>query len=109
MFPKDALDFFKGVSRLGELARKHGEIGPDGNPVWQIVHWQAFCKGARAYAHLHMFGMAIVNTVQEVEACIADEYDALSIHNILLGIEFEREVKNLQRDPRQIHYVELGS
>jgi hypothetical protein len=86
MFPRDVLEFFKGCSRLGELARARGIIGPDGQPVWSIPMWIAFCRGARAHSHMpHMFGSAIVRTVHEVEECIADGYDEMDIHRILAG------------------------
>lgn len=90
-FPPDIVRFFAGVSKLAELARTHGQIGKDGAPIWQINHWLAFCKGARAYQHMSMFGSAIVTTVHEVEEMLADGYDAEGIHNVLLGTRVEKE------------------
>jgi hypothetical protein len=85
MFPRDVLEFFKGCSRIGELARARGVLGPDGQPVWSIAHWQAFCRGARAYKHFGMLGAPVFNTVIEVEECIQDGYDEMDIHRILAG------------------------
>lgn len=107
--PKDALGFFTGVSKLAARARARGEFDAAGDPIWSINEWKAFCRGAREYAHLQMFGIAIVNTVHEVEACIEDGYDAESIHNILKAAELNRELKNSRRDPGRMWYEEPAS
>lgn len=90
-FPKDVLGFFAGVGKLAARARERGEYGSDGEPVWSINEWKAFCRGARSYSHMPFLGTALVNTVHEVEACIEDGYEAIDIHNILLGHENERQ------------------
>lgn len=108
MFPKDALEFFAGCARIGARARARGELGADGHPIWSLAEWKAFCKGARSYSHLHMFSSAIVNTVHEVEAMLADGFDAASIHNVLRGYEAQREAKNQRRDPRAISYENVA-
>lgn len=95
MFPKDVLDFFAGVRRLSDRARERNELGRDGEPIWSEVEWATFCKGARAYKHMSFFGAAIVNTVTEVEAMLADGFSAQDIHNVLLGNTAEKERKLL--------------
>src|ERR1700760_1286940 len=88
-FPNDVLGFFTGVAKIAARARARGEFGPDGEPVWSVNEWKAFCRGVRAYKHMPFLGTALVNTVHEVEACIADGYEAIDIHNILLGHQTE--------------------
>jgi hypothetical protein len=106
----DVTSFFAGVVKLGALARAQGHFDAEGDPIWSIPIWEAFCRGARAYKHAGSFyGPGLVNTVHEVEEMIADQYDAASIHAVLKGFEYEREAKNRRRDPHQIHYAELGS
>lgn len=105
--PKDVLAFFAGVSRIAARARARGELGRDGDPIWSVNEWKAFCRGARAYRHLRMFGTALVKTVQEVEACIADGYGAEDIHNILLGAAAETDRKLLAE--KQATYSGLRS
>lgn len=85
LFPTDVLEFFKGVSRLAARAKARGNLGPDGHPIWSEDELRAFCKGARAYRHLSFYGNALVRSVQEIEACLEDGYDASDIHNILAG------------------------
>jgi hypothetical protein len=109
-FPDDVLGFFSGVAKIAARARARGELGADGQPIWSVNEWKAFCRGARAYRHMPMFGNAIVNTVHEVEACIADGYEAADIHNILLGHEAERERKRVaQKNAEATIYRPLRS
>jgi hypothetical protein len=94
-FPDDPLGFFMGIAKISARARARGEFGSDGQPVWSVNEWKAFCRGARAYRHMPFLGNGIVNTVHEVEACIEDGYEAIDIHNILLGAEAERERRRI--------------
>jgi hypothetical protein len=100
-FPSDVISFYVGVSKLAALARAHGEIGQDGNPVWQLSHWKAFCRGVRSYSHTRSLGlgMAAYKTAVEVEEMLADGYDAASIHNVLMAAGTEAQIKaNAQRE-----------
>jgi hypothetical protein len=100
-FPKDVLGFYVGVSKLAALARAHGEIGQDGNPVWQLSHWKAFCRGVRSYSHTRSLGlgMAAYKTAVEVEAMIEDGFSAGDIHSVLMAVGTEAQIKaNAQRE-----------
>lgn len=86
-FPKDALSFFVGIGKLAARAKAQGNIGSDGQYIWDLANWTAFCRGVREYSHLQILGigMAAYRTCLEVEAMIADEMDAESIHRVLAG------------------------
>jgi hypothetical protein len=85
-FPEDVLKFWAVCSKIGARARKRGWMGPDGEPIWSLEEWGAFCRAARAYGHMgNMFGTALVVTVHEVEELVADGYDAEDVHCLLAG------------------------
>ena len=105
-FGKHDLEFWAGVSKIAALARARGHLGQDGNPIWSIDEWQAFCRGCRAYTHLPFFQAAIANTVHEVEACLADGYDAADIHAVLIGANFEKE-RHLRAAKQNAFFVDV--
>lgn len=92
-FGKDPLAFFVGVSKLAARARARPERDADGDPIWDLIEWKAFCRGVREYAHLQVLGlgMAAYRTALEVEAMLEDEYDATGIHNVLKGTAAEND------------------
>jgi hypothetical protein len=97
MFPKDVTSFFQGVNRLAARARARGDLDAAGDPIWSEVEWQAFCRGARSYSHLPMFGNAIINTVTAVEAWLASGMDAFDIHEALRDGGVEQEIHRLKQ------------
>jgi len=100
-FAKHDVEFWAGVSRIAARARARGDLGQDGNPIWSINEWKAFCRGCRAYTHLPMMNLqaAVANTVHEVEAMIADGFSAGEIHGILAYAGTEAQIKaNAQRE-----------
>lgn len=100
-FPKDVLAFYAGVSRLAARARERGDLGQDGNPIWSVNEWKAFCRGVRSYSHTRSLGlgMAAYKTAVEVEAMIADGFSAGDIHSVLMAVGTEAQIKaNAQRE-----------
>ena len=99
MFPKEVLSFYQGVSRLAALARAHGEFDAAGDPIWQEVHWRAFCRGVRSYSHLQSLGlgMAAYRTCVEVESWLESGMDAFDIHEALRDSGVEQEIHRLKQ------------
>ena len=100
-FPADPLGFFAGCARLGARARAQGVLGQDGEPIWDIPAWTAFCRGVRAHSHTRSLGlgMAAYKTAVEVEAMIEDGFSAGDIHSVLMAVGTEAQIKaNAQRE-----------
>jgi hypothetical protein len=100
-FPKDPLAFYAGVAKLAARARERGDLGQDGNPIWDLSEWKAFCRGVRSYSHTRSLGlgMAAYKTAVEVEAMLADGFSAGDIHSVLMAVGTEAQIKaNAQRE-----------
>lgn len=109
-FPSDVLSFYVGVSKLAALARARGDLAPDGNPIWSVNEWKAFCRGVRSYSHTRSLGlgMAAYRTCVEVEAWIASGMDAFDIHEALRDGGVEQEIHRLKQlessERRPVYY-----
>jgi hypothetical protein len=99
MFPKDALDFYAGVSRLAARARERGDLDAQGDPIWSENEWKAFCRGVRSYSHLQSLGlgMAAYRTCVDVESWLASGMDAFDIHEALRDGGVEQEIHRLKQ------------
>lgn len=98
-FPKDALSFFVGISKLAARARARGDLDAVGDPIWSVNEWRAFCRGVREYGHIRALGigMAAYRTAIEVEEMLKDQFDAESIHAVLKGYDIQRRIEENKR------------